>query len=106
MNREDNLIPFRKGHKKLPVNPEKVKAKRTLKELLTGFTEEKFDDFVTEFDKLRGKPKCDIYIKILEFVRPKVASVQFEDIKEVNNAVELLKAFAAYNKESQPDTTE
>lgn len=99
MNREDNLIPFKKGHKKLPPNPEKVAAKRALKELLTEFTEDNFAEFEEEFHKLKGKPKCDIYIRILEFVRPKIASIQFDDIKEVNNAAELLKAFAAYRKE-------
>lgn len=96
MNNE-NLKPFKKGVKH-NYDSEKMQAKRALKDLLKGFSEDKFEDFVTEFDKLRGKPKCDIYIQILQYVQPKYAAIQFEDFKEVKNAVELLKAMSAYNK--------
>ena len=99
MSREDNLIPFKKGHKPIPPNPEKVKAKKTLKKLLTEFSEDHFEEFEQEFVKLKGKPKCDIYLKVLEFVQPRISPTAFDDIKEVKNAVQLLRAFASYDKE-------
>ena len=43
MNKNDNLKPFKKGHKRIMPNPEKVAAKRKLKDLLTTFTEENFE---------------------------------------------------------------
>lgn len=96
MNNE-NLKPFKRGvvHN---YDPEKRKAKRALKDLLKGFAEDRYDNFVEEYDKLHGKPKCEIYLKILEYVLPKYASVQFEDLKEVKNAVALLRGLAEYKK--------
>ena len=99
MNKEDNLVKFEKGHKPLPPNPEKMKAKKKLKALLTEFSEESFDEFAEEFHKLRGKPKCDIYLKVLEFVQPRISSIAFEDIKEASTAVKLLKDFAKYRQQ-------
>lgn len=101
MNKEDNLIKFTKGHKRIMPNPEKQKAKRKLKDMLTEFASDKFEDFVSEYDKLRGKPKCDIYIKMLEFVQPRISSVQFEDLKEASDAVTLLRELAKYRKNEE-----
>lgn len=99
MSKEDNLIPFKKGHKRIMPDPEKQKAKKKLKELLTEFSVDCYEEFLEEFHKLKGKPKCDIYLKAIEFVQPRIASVQFEDLKEASTAAQLLKDFAAYRKE-------
>jgi hypothetical protein len=99
MSREDNLIPFKKGHKRIMPNPEKQKAKKKLKEMLREFSEDSFDEFTEEFHKLKGKPKCDVYLKVLEFVQPRISSVEFEDLKETRNAVTLLREFARYRKQ-------
>jgi hypothetical protein len=101
MSKEDNLIPFTKGHKRKLPDPEKQKARRKLKDLLTDFAHDKFEDFVSEYDKLRGKPKCDIYIKMLEFVQPRISAVQFEDLKEARDAVTLLRDFAKYRQDQE-----
>lgn len=95
---EQNLKPFKKGVKH-NYNPEAREARRQLKDLLKDFSEDHFDDFVSEYEKLRGKSKCDIFLKVLEYVRPKYSAIQFEDIKEARDALELLKGMAAYNKE-------
>ena len=79
----------------------KQKAKKKLKELLTEFSVDYYDEFVEEFRKLKGKPKCDIYLKAIEFVQPKISSVQFEDLKEASNAVQLLKKFSEYRKDNE-----
>lgn len=92
---EQNLKPFKKGVKHV-ADPEKRKARRELKELLKEFSEEKFDDFVGEYEKLKGKAKCDVYLKILEYVRPKYASIQFEDFKEARDAISLLRGLSGY----------
>lgn len=101
MSKEDNLIPFKKGHKRIMPDPEKQKAKKKLKELLTEFSVDYYDEFVKEFSKLKGKPKCDIYLKAIEFVQPKISSVQFEDLKEASNAAQLLHSMAEYKKENE-----
>lgn len=101
MSKEGNLIPFEKGHKRIMPDPEKQKAKKNLKKMLTEFSEESFDEFVDEFRKLRGKPKCDIYIKILEFVQPRISSIAFEDLKEASSAVQLLKEFSKYRNQEE-----
>lgn len=99
MSKEDNLIPFKKGHKRIMPDPEKQKAKKKLKVLLTEFSEDCFEEFAVEFHKLRGKPKCDIYLKVLEFVQPRISSVAFEDLKEASTAVQLLKKFSQYRNQ-------
>lgn len=101
MNKEDNLIPFKKGHKRIMPNPEKQKAKKKLKEMLREFSEDSFDEFAEEFHKLKGKPKCDVYLKVLEFVQPRISSIEFEDLKEARNAVTLLRDFAKYRNQDE-----
>lgn len=101
MNKEDNLIPFKKGHKRIMPNPEKQKAKKKLKEMLREFSEDSFEEFAEEFHKLKGKPKCDIYLKVLEFVQPRISSIEFEDLKEARNAVTLLRDFAKYRNQDE-----
>ena len=93
-----NLKPFKKGVKH-DYNPENREAKRQLKELLKGFAEEQYDGFVREYESLRGKSKCEIYLKVLEYVRPKYSAIQFEDIKEAKDAMELLRRLAEYKKQ-------
>jgi hypothetical protein len=99
MSKEDNLIPFKKGHKRIMPDPEKQKAKKALKVMLTTFAEDNFEEFEEEWHKLKGKAKCDVYIKALEFVQPRISSVQFEDLKEARNAVTLLRTLAQYRKD-------
>jgi hypothetical protein len=101
MSREDNLIKFAKGHKPLPPNPEKMKAKKRLKELLTEFSVDCYEEFLEEFHKLKGKPKCDIYLKAIEFVQPRIASISFEDLKESSSAMQLLKNFSKYRDQEE-----
>lgn len=103
MSKEDNLIPFKKGHKPLPPNPEKMEAKKKLKELLTEFSVDCYPEFLEEFHKLRGKPKCDIFLKAIEFVQPKISSISFEDVKEASNAATLLKAMAQYRNQDNEE---
>ena len=97
--KEDNLIPFKRGHKRIMPNPEKQQAKKKLKALLTEFSEDCFEEFADEFHKLKGKPKCDIYLKVLEFVQPRISSIAFEDLKEASTAVQLLKKFSQYRNQ-------
>ena len=103
MSKEDNLIKFQKGHKPLPPNPEKMEAKKKLKELLTEFSVDCYPEFLEEFHKLRGKPKCDIFLKAIEFVQPKISSISFEDVKEASNAATLLKAMAQYRNQDNEE---
>ena len=99
MSKEDNLIPFKKGHKRIMPNPEKQQAKKKLKALLTDFSVECYPEFLKEFHGLKGKAKCDIYLKAIEFVQPKISSVQFEDLKEASTAAQLLKKFSQYRNQ-------
>lgn len=103
MSKEDNLKPFKKGHKRIMPNPEKQAAKRKLKDMLRTFAEDSFEEFAEEFHKLRGKPLCDVYLKVLEFVQPRISSVEFEDLKEARNAVTLLKDFAKYRNQDNEE---
>lgn len=103
MSREDNLIKFEKGHTPIPPDPEKMKAKKKLKTLLTEFSENNYDEFEEEFHKLKGKPKCEIYLKVLEYVQPRISSIAFEDIKEASTAVKLLKDFAKYRQQDKEE---
>lgn len=96
---EQNLKPFKKGVKH-EYNPEARQAKKQLRDLLRDFTEENYEKFTTEFKALRGKAACDVYLKALEFVRPRYASIPFEEIKEAQNALELLRGLAEYKKET------
>lgn len=97
---EQNLKPFKKGVKH-NYNPEAREARRQLKDLLKDFSEDHFDDFVSEYEKLRGKSKCEIFLKVLEYVRPKYSAIQFEDIKEARNALELLNELSRYKKDNE-----
>ena len=38
------------------------------------------------------------YLKASEFVVPKVSSIKFEDAKNTNSAIELLKVAASYKQ--------
>lgn len=95
---EQNLKPFKKGVKH-NVDPEKKKAKKALKDLLSEFSEDKYDDFVSEYDKLRGKAKCDVYLSVLAYVRPKYASIEFEDFREARDAISLLRGLSGYKND-------
>ena len=48
---------------------------------------------------MKGKPKCEIYLRVLEYVQPRISSIAFEDIKEASTAVKLLKDFAKYRQQ-------
>ena len=54
--------------------------------------------FKKAFLKLKDKDKCAVYLKASEFVVPKVSSIKFEDAKNTNSAIELLKVAASYKQ--------
>ena len=57
-----------------------------------------FREFKKAFLKLKDKDKCAVYLKASEFVVPKVSSIKFEDAKNTNSAIELLKVAASYKQ--------
>lgn len=69
-----------------------------IKNFLRDFVIDNQEEFKEAFLKLPNRDKCAVYIKACEFVVPKVSSIKFEDSKEANSAIELLRAAASYNK--------
>ena len=84
-------MAFEKGHPKLGGRKSGTKNRNTeIKENIAKMVSEKFDDFVVAFDKLPPKPKCALYIKLVEFVVPKVSAIKFEAEDESNSAIEQI----------------
>ena len=60
-----------------PGTPNKVGAE--LRPLMKDFTVEGFEDFKTSFEKIDDPyKKCDIFLKVLAFVTPKLAAVDMK----------------------------
>ena len=50
-----------------------------MRELLSNFCDEKFEDFKEAFNNIKSpKDKCDIYLKAQAFVTPKLTSVDLK----------------------------
>lgn len=93
------MTKFEKGHAKLGGRKKGVKNRNTeIKERIAEMVGEKFDDFVEAFDKLPPKPKCALFIKLVEFVVPKVSAIKFEEEDGSNSAIELLRLRAQYKE--------
>lgn len=63
--------------------------------------ESRFDDFIESYEQLRPSKKCEIFLKLLEFIQPKMSSVKFEDGDASNSASDLLRIRSQFNEESQ-----
>lgn len=93
-------MPYEKGHTKMGGRQKGTKNKNSeIRDLLRNFARENFDDFVDNYNKLQPRDKTNMYMKVVEYVVPKVSAVKFEDAKNTNNAIELLRITAGYNEE-------
>jgi hypothetical protein len=89
-------MPFDKEHK--GGRPLGTKNKNiALKDLLRDFTADNYAEFEGAFHRLNPKDKCATYLKVMEFVLPKVSSIKFDESTGAKNAMDLLKSYAAYN---------
>ena len=69
-----------------------------IKNFFRDFVIDNQEEFKKAFLKLKDKDKCTVYLKASEFVVPKVSSIKFEDAKNTNSAIELLKVAASYKQ--------
>ncbi len=94
-------MTFEKGHKKIAGSgrAQGTKNKNTeIRNFLRDFMCDNRKAFCQAFDRLPDRDKCVLYLKAAEYVLPKLQSVQFEDTKESNSAIVLLRDVASYNK--------
>lgn len=90
---------FGPDHPKMGGRAKGTRNKNTvLKENMRNFVMENYDGFVEAFNKLGPKDKCAVYLKASEFVMPKISSIQFEDPKDSNSGLELLRIRASYKQ--------
>ncbi len=67
----------RQGGGRKPGTPNKITA--TMRELLSGFCEENFQEFKESWKKIKSpKDKCKIYLEAQAFVTPKLAAVDLK----------------------------
>lgn len=93
---------FEAGHDKFKGRTAGKKNKNTLiKERIFEMVESHFDDFIESYDMLRPNKKCETFLKLLEFIQPKMSSVKFEDGDASNSASDLLRIRSQFNEESQ-----
>lgn len=93
---------FEAGHDKFKGRTAGKKNKNTLiKERIFEMVESHFDDFIESYDMLRPSKKCETFLKLLEFIQPKMSSVKFEDGDASNSASDLLRIRSQFNEESQ-----
>ena len=69
-----------------------------IKNFFRDFVIDNQEEFKKAFLKLKDKDQCAVYLKASEFVVPKVSSIKFEDAKNTNSAIELLKVAASYKQ--------
>ena len=56
------------------------KSSEELRELITKFVDQKWDDFVAAFDAItEPDKKCKIAIELMQFAIPKLASIEYKD---------------------------
>lgn len=90
---------FEVGHEKMGGREKGTRNKNTeIKNFFRDFVIEYQDEFKKSFKNLKDKDKCVVYLKASEFVLPKVSSVKFEDAKNSNSALELLRITASYKQ--------
>lgn len=90
---------FEAGHEKMGGREKGTRNKNTeIKNFFRDFIIEYQDEFKKSFLRLKDKDKCAVYLKASEFVVPKVSSIKFEDAKNTNSAIELLKITASYKQ--------
>lgn len=88
---------FEEGHKKLGGRKAGTRNKNAeMKDNMRNFALDNFDDFKKAYKNLSPEDKCRVYLKVVDFVVPKVSSVKFEDEGTANSAAQLLKAAAEY----------
>lgn len=88
---------FEEGHKKLGGRKAGTRNKNAeMKDNMRNFALDNFDDFKEAYKELSAREKCCVYLKVVDFVVPKVSSVKFEDEGAANSAAQLLKAAAEY----------
>jgi hypothetical protein len=87
------------GHEGMGGRPKGSRTKNTqLRDLIRDFCIDKFEDYVSAFDQLTPKEKCDEYTKALQFVVPRVSAVTFDDESKASTALQHLKIIAEYKK--------
>lgn len=90
---------FEKGHVKIGGRAKGTRNKNTeMKDNIRNFVLDNFPEFERSFKKLKDKDKCAVYLKAAEFVMPKVSSIKFEESKNANTALELLRISASYKQ--------
>lgn len=88
---------FEKGHEKIGGRKLGTRNKNAeMKDNMRNFALENFEDFKTAYKLLPPEDRCRVYLKVVDFVVPKVSAVKFEDEGAINSAAELLKAAAEY----------
>lgn len=91
------MAAFKEGCEKTGGRQKGVRNKNTeMKENLRNFVLDNYDAFCDSFSKLSAKDKCAVYMKAVDFVVPKISAVKFEDSKNADSAIELLKIAAQY----------
>lgn len=92
---------FKPGHERIGGRAKGTKNKNTeMRNNLRDFVLNNYEKFEEAFDKLSPKMKCDVYLKAAEFVLPKMSSIKFEDAKDSNSGVDLLRITATYRNDS------
>lgn len=94
-------MKFEKGHEKIAGSgraPGTTNKNTEIRNFLRDFMCDNREAFCEAFARLPDRDKCVLYLKAAEYVLPKLQSVQFEDTKEGNSAIVLLRDVASYNK--------
>ena len=55
------------------------KSSEEMRELITKFINEKWEDFVASYDALEPEKRCKITIDLMQFSVPKLASIEYKD---------------------------
>ena len=62
------------------------KTTKSMRALMTKFCEEKYEDFVLAYERIRNpKERCEVYLKAQSFVTPKLNSVDL-DMKNTDHS--------------------
>ena len=55
------------------------KSSEEMRELITKFINEKWEDFVASYDALEPEKRCKVTIDLMQFAVPKLASIEYKD---------------------------
>lgn len=71
----------------------KNKAAMPLKNLITMFLSNKYEEFESNYEKLEPEKKCKIYIDLIPYVVPKQREIDFNELNEtdIDNLLSRLK---------------